>query len=79
MPHALSMSGPFYTQLVRRKALREWAATVLIGGLLGVLVFVLVDDFPLWKTVLAGGLYGLGVGTGLTFIRRVASRLPKAS
>jgi hypothetical protein len=62
---------------VRREAQLEWIATVVISGVGGVLVFLLVDDFPLWKTILGGVFYGVFVGTGLTIMHRFGSRSTK--
>jgi hypothetical protein len=64
---------------MRREALREWIAAVVISGTGGVFVFVLVDDFPLWKNILGGILFGLFVGTGLTIMHRSANRSAKPS
>jgi hypothetical protein len=58
---------------VRRKALLEWTVSVLVSWLLGILIFLVVDDDPLWKTLLAAGLYGISLGTGLTIIHRFAN------
>ena len=64
---------------MRREALREWIVYVVVSGVGGVLIFLLLDDDPLWKTILGGVFYGVFVGTGLTIMHRFRNRFAKPS
>jgi hypothetical protein len=64
---------------MRPPALREWIAAVLVTGIGWGIIAALLLSYTPWKSVLAGALYGLFVGTGITLIRRLANRSAKPS